>query len=179
MFLKCMLGLTLLSLLIWVILITIATIEVIIEEYKEKKQIQIKKKENDKMEETRKFHVGDLVVCINSECSTLTKNEIYVITDISNQYIGFENNGTDWEHRRFELVSPHLTPKFNVGDKVVYGGVKDPHIVKKIQVGYELEDSGGFVAFENDLELYEEPKIRELTMEQLEKDYGCKVKVVK
>jgi hypothetical protein len=88
---------------------------------------------------------------------------------------------------RFELVEPQytFTSKFNIGDKVLYEkGVYEICAVAKdnFNVWYRFVEELNL----NDIwrqewavELYVEPKVLEITIEQLEKEKGCKVKIIK
>ena len=72
-----------------------------------------------------------------------------------------------------------LSPKYKKGDKVCYGMMEEPYEIESIVLGYIIKDTAGFVGFEDNLSLYKEPQVQEVTMYDLEKKYGCKVKVVK
>ena len=75
--------------------------------------------------------------------------------------------------------------KFNIGDKVVISGsAYKYHIINEIRInsdGYNMYcfKSTFKIANENELSLYEEPKVKEMTVKEISDLLGYEVKIVK
>jgi hypothetical protein len=118
--------------------------------------------------------------------------DLVKVVSVQNEmvYYVYLNRGLgkcDWNIKSFEknliLVSekPYTwESRFNIDDKVV---VEDEGICTVTSINFDIDGTqyeldGCWFANESELTLYQEPKIKEVTMEELEKKYGCKVKIV-
>ena len=133
-----------------------------------------------------KFKVGDSVSGITNVHETCSCCEITEVDYSDGYYKVLMKDGiTQWcEEEDIKIVEYTWTSKFNIGDMVVdEDGVVQTVVQIIAYIGFEkkyieYETEYGFY-FENKLELYIEPQVKEVTMEELEDILGYKIKIVK
>lgn len=124
------------------------------------------------MKETRKFCVGDRVRCIKTTMEH-NKGETGTITSIDDVWLRFNYNSYGERNTCYELVEP----TFNIGDKVISSDGTIFTIGNKFMACTGIVDGNLYLTGEDDLKLYEEPP-KDMTLEQVNKELGYKVKII-
>lgn len=125
-----------------------------------------------------KFKVGDRVTGKNSFQYAYKK--VYTISNIIGGRIVLEGEPQSfWEKGELVLTKDNpIYPKFNMGDRVKWNKVGRILTIKSIAPSYKVEEED-FTFFDDEIELYVEPKTEELTLKQVCKELGRDIKIVK
>ena len=129
-----------------------------------------------------KFKVGDSVSGITNVHETFSCCEITEV-DYSDGYykVLMKDGSTQWcEEEDIKIVEYTWKSKFNIGDTIIdkEGIVQTIEAVEFNKDYVEYETEYGFY-LESELELYIEPPVKEVTMEELENILGYKIKIIK
>lgn len=129
------------------------------------------------------YNVGDKLVCIKEHLFTRKVGEIVTINSISDSGTLEHATSSDGYCRilksllkNWELVKP-ITPEFKEGDTVYYRGTK--YKVVKPYLKYHIVDITGNEKYRFADDLSKDEPVKEMTMADLEKHFGMKVKVIK
>ena len=132
------------------------------------------------------FKVGDRVKCVDKTYDFC--GNYGIITKLYNEgyYVMIEETERPYYHNEcdIKLAEPQYTwtSKFNIGDRVVANDIGIVNKVKDLCISNEgiwYTLNCGVVTPENQLSLYKEPTVKEMTVGEVEKELGYTIKIIK